>query len=85
MEVSPDTVAQAGECLDHLAYSAASVGLDANVRLVESLWLTTFVGHAYYRRSEMTNADNELVTGGRQDIPRTVVTGAGLELRIPEQ
>ena len=78
-----ERAARPSDCLDHLAYSVVTTGVQVDVRLVETLWLSMFGGYTVYRRSELMNAGNTLVPGGGQDIPLTGVVRAGLEWRLP--
>jgi hypothetical protein len=76
---------QPGACFDHVAYSVGAAELVASVRLFESVWLTLFAGHSFYRRIEQMNEDDEPITGGSQDVPNVPVVRAAITWRVPEQ
>lgn len=73
------------DCFDHVAYSVAAAGLVAGARLFESVWLTIFAGHSFYRRMEQMNENDERVAGGLQDVPDVPVLRAGITWRVPGQ
>lgn len=70
-------------CLDHLAYSMGTVGLQARTRLVGTLWFGAYGGVTAFRRFELLNASGEEVPGGVQDFPRSGFFRATLTWRIP--
>lgn len=78
-----ETVAQPSECLDHVAYSGAFVGVTAGVRLFETVWLTAFAGHSVFRRYQQMNDDDEPVSGGVQSLPNDFFVRVGLTWRLP--
>lgn len=78
-----ESLARSEYCLDHLAYSVFVAGGLARVRLVSSLWLTTFFGHTLSRRYDLKNAAGGTVPGGEVDLPNELVLRMGLLFRIP--
>lgn len=78
-----ETVAQPEQCFDHVAYSVATAGPIVGVRLLESLWLTVYGGHSFFRRFEQLNADDERIAGGLQNLPNTFFVRAGVTWRLP--
>jgi hypothetical protein len=53
------------------------------VRVVESLWLTAYAGHSFFRRFEQLNEEDERIAGGLQDLPNTFFVRVGLTWRLP--
>ncbi len=76
--------AQRDDCVDHIAYSVATAGASFGVRLVDTAWLTLYVGHTFHRRFEQMNADNGRVAGGMQTLPDTFFGRVGLTWRLPD-
>ncbi len=85
LTVADERVRQPADCFDHVAYSVASAGLVAGVRLFESVWLTAFAGHSFYRRIEQMNEDDDPLPGGAQDVANVPVVRVGFTWRVPEQ
>ncbi len=79
-EAQPDRA----QCIDHVGYSVATAGAAFGVRIVESFWLTLYVGHTFFRRFEQMNDDNERVEGGMQTLPDVFFARVGLTWRMPE-
>jgi hypothetical protein len=71
------------ECVDHLAYSVIAAGATARIRIVSTLWLTTFFGRTAFRRYELKNPDGGGVSGGKVDLPNEFLFRAGLVFRVP--
>lgn len=71
------------QCLDHLAYSIATAGVQVGGRLTGSLWLTVFSGRTVFRRFEMQNARGRLLDGGVEDLPPSWFIRTSLTFRIP--
>ena len=78
-----ETRKYSSNCSDHLAYSSVAAGAVARVRVVSTVWATTFLGRTLFRRSEIKNPDGETIAGGRADLPNEIVFRAGLVFRIP--
>jgi hypothetical protein len=78
-----ETEADPRNCLDHLAYSSVTGGAVARVRIVSTLWASTFLGRTLFRRYELKNADGDTIAGGKADLPNELVFRAGLTFRIP--
>jgi hypothetical protein len=78
-----ETVADHAGCLDHIAYSVGLAGVVAGVRLFESVWITAFAGHGFFRRFEQMNEDGDEVLGGPQSLPNTFFVRGGITWRIP--
>jgi len=78
-----ESVAQERRCLDHVAYSLASAGLTARVRLFSSVWFALYGGYTLFRRLEPMNARDRRVPGEVQDLPNAPVFRASLIFRIP--
>jgi hypothetical protein len=83
--VADESVEQPSACFDHVAYSVGAAGLVAGARLFESVWLTLFAGHSFYRRIEQMNEDDKPLASGSQDIPNVPVIRAAITWRVPEQ
>lgn len=75
--------ADAGKCLDHLAYSVVAAGAAARFRLVSSLWLGGFFGRTLFRRYDLKNAYGNTLAEGKVDLPNELVFRLGLVLRVP--
>jgi hypothetical protein len=71
------------QCVDHLAYSVITAGATARIRIVSTLWLTTFFGRTAFRRYELKNPDGGGVDGGKVELPNEFVLRTGLVFRIP--
>jgi hypothetical protein len=71
-------------CLDHVAYSVVTTGLEAGVRIASTLWFTAYGGHTVYRRFEQSNKRGKSVPGGRQTLPNQFFFRASLTWRIPQ-
>ena len=71
------------QCLDHLAYSVVTTGLQLGVRVAGSVWLTVYGGRTVYRRFELFNAENAALDGGLQTIPNEWFVRSGLTWRLP--
>jgi uncharacterized protein DUF6268 len=83
---APDErIPRPSDCFDHLAYSVGAAGLVGGARLFESVWLTLFAGHTFYRRLEQMNEDDERIPGGLQDIPDVPMLRASITWRVPGQ
>lgn len=80
-----ESVADATQCFDHLAYSYAVAGVAVGVRIAGSLWATGFAGHTFYRRFEQMNDHDDRITGGVQDLPNSFLIRAGLTWRLPTE
>lgn len=78
-----ETVARPDACLDNLAYSVGAAGLTAGVRLFSTVWLQGLLGHSFFRRTDLRNAEKDPVPGGEQDIPNGLMVRAGLVWRLP--
>jgi hypothetical protein len=78
-----ETRSDPDNCIDHLAYSVIAAGGTARVRIVSTLWLTTFFGRTAFRRYELKNPDGGGVSGGKVHLPNEFVFRAGLVFRIP--
>jgi hypothetical protein len=78
-----ETQKDSSNCTDHLAYSSVTAGGVARVRVVSTVWVTTFLARTLFRRSEFKNPDGETIAGGRADLPNEIVFRAGLVFRIP--
>jgi hypothetical protein len=83
---TPQNEAQANssQCIDHVSYSVATAGASFGVRTFDSVWLTLFAGHTFFRRFEQMNADNERVAGGMQTLPDVFFARVGLTWRLPD-
>lgn len=79
-EAQPDRA----QCIDHIGYSVATAGLTFGVRTFDSLWLTVYGGHTFFRRFEQLNANNERVAGGTQTLPDVFFARVGLTWRLPD-
>ena len=71
------------DCLDHVAYSVGTAGLQAGVRIAHTLWATVYGGATIYRTFELRNAQDNPVQGGLQDLPMSGFFRASLIWRIP--
>lgn len=82
---TPDNemMARPDQCIDHVSYTVANLGLLGGVRLTSSIWLTAFTGVTLYRHAERQNRDGDAVEGGAQSLPRTVFVRTNLTWRIP--
>jgi hypothetical protein len=78
-----EALAQPDQCFDHVAYSVGVAGIVASVRLFGSVWLNGFAGHSVYRRLELRNADDEIVTGGAQRMQDAFFVRSGVTWRLP--
>jgi hypothetical protein len=78
-----ESLADASQCFDHIAYSTGVVGLVAGVRLFGSVWWTGMAGHTVYRRFDQRSARDERVPGGLQAMPDAPFVRTNLTWRIP--
>ena len=70
-------------CLDHVAYSVATTGVQLGVRIAGTLWTTFYGGRTIYRRLEMRNRDGDTLDGGLETLPSDWFIRANLVFRIP--
>ncbi len=75
---------EAGNDLDHIAHSLATVGVHGGVRLFSSVWLTVSGGRVVWRRVEQFDDENQTLVGGSQGLPGDWFARAGLTFRIPQ-
>ena len=76
---------RSAECLDHVAYSVGIAGGAVGVRLWETMWLTGFVGHTFFRRIDAKNAANETLPDGGEDLNNELVVRVALAWRLPAE
>jgi hypothetical protein len=50
---------------------------------VSTVWVTTMIGHSFFRRLDRRNTARDLLPDGRDEIPNVLVTRIGLVWRIP--
>lgn len=79
-----EALARQSDCIDHIGYSVATAGVSFGVRIIDTAWLTLYVGHTFYRRFEQMNTNNQRVAGGRQTLPDTFFARLGLTWRLPD-
>lgn len=70
-------------CMDHIAYSVATLGLDARVRVAGTLWVSMRAGRTVFRRFEQFDADDARLEGGLRTLPNAWLVRVALNLRIP--
>lgn len=82
--VADESRRDGAECIDHVGYSVATAGPTFGVRLVDSLWLTLYAGHTFFRRFEQMNKEDARVAGGTQTLPDVFFARVGLTWRLPD-
>ena len=80
-----ERVRNADACLDHFAYSVGTGGVTVGLRVWESVWLSFFGGHTFFRRFEPKNAGNDTLPDGGNSLDNTFIVRANLVWRIPEE
>lgn len=83
MTAVDETLARPDQCLDHVSYTVASVGLLGGIRLTSSLWLTAFAGVSVYRHAEKQNRSSNAIEDGVEQLPQTLFVRTNLTWRIP--
>ncbi|HKP64269.1 MAG TPA: hypothetical protein VJV78_46350 [Polyangiales bacterium] len=72
-----------GACIDHIAYSTISAGLQLNVRIWSSIWFGIYGGHTLYRRFEPRNEKDQSISDQIQRMPDAWLIRGGVTWRLP--
>lgn len=67
----------------NVAYSIATAGVTAGVRLFADVWMTWFAGRSIFRRFDQMNHAGKLVDGGRQRMADGFFVRGALTWRLP--